>query len=93
VVALSRPAVRRKVRFGRSAWWFSAGGVLAALAVLSQFHALDRGEVSVVSPIVAAQPVAVIVLSAVLLRELDPLTGRRILGALVAVAGTILVSL
>jgi drug/metabolite transporter (DMT)-like permease len=92
-LALSVPAVRSRVRFGRGWWWFSAGGVLASLAVLSQFHALDRGAVSVVSPIVAAQPVAVILFSALLLRHLDPLTPRRVSGALVAVAGTILVSL
>lgn len=92
-LALSLPVVRRRVRFGRGWWWFCAGGVLAALAVLTQFHALDRGSVSVVSPIVAAQPVAVIILSALLLRDLDPLTARRIVGALIAVAGTILVSL
>jgi drug/metabolite transporter (DMT)-like permease len=92
-ILLTTPAMRRKVRFGRGAWWFCAGGALAALAALSQFHALDRGEVSVVSPIVAAQPVAVIGLSAVMLKDLDPLTLRRTVGALVAVVGTLLVSL
>ena len=93
LLLLATPGVRKRVRFGRGAWWFCAGGVLAALAVLSQFHALDRGRVSVVSPIVAAQPVAVIVLSALLLKDLDPLSVRRTIGALVAVGGTILVSL
>jgi drug/metabolite transporter (DMT)-like permease len=92
-VVLVAPPVRRKVRFGRGSLWFCAGGVLASLAVLSQFHALDRGSVSVVSPIVAAQPVAVIVLSALFLKDLDPLTLRRTAGALVAVIGTILVSI
>lgn len=86
------PSMRRRVSVGPSAPWFVASGVLASTAVLVQFHALELADVSLVSPIVAAQPLVVFALSAALLRGFERITLPVIAGGLAAVAGVILVS-
>lgn len=86
------PQVRARLRAGPQARWFALSGVLTSLAVLSQFHALNRGEVSVVSPIVAAQPLAVFALSALFLKGLERVTSATFVGSIAIVAGTIMVS-
>lgn len=40
------PQVRSRLRAGPQARWFALSGVLTSFAVLSQFHALSRGEVT-----------------------------------------------
>lgn len=91
--AATVPAIRHRVSFGRGTAWFAGGGFLAALAVLTQFHALNAGDVSVVSPIVASQPLFVLVLSMIMLRGVEKLTPRIAAGALTILAGTVLISL
>jgi drug/metabolite transporter (DMT)-like permease len=86
------PSIRRRVAIGNGAGWFVAGGVLASTAIVVQFHALEVADVSLVSPIVAAQPLIVFVLSAVLLRGVERLTVPVVLGGLTAIVGVILVS-
>lgn len=90
-VALA-PSIRRRVSIGHGASWFVAGGALASTAILVQFHALEVADVSLVSPIVAAQPLIVFVLSAVLLRGIERLTVPVVLGGFTAILGVILVS-
>lgn len=93
IAASASGPVRRRIIFGRGVAWFALGGTLAGAAVLAQFHALDRGDVSVVSPIVASQPLIVMLLSSLLLRGVDRITTRVVLAGAIIVAGTILVSL
>lgn len=93
VVALSVPRIRNMVTFEPGWQWFLLTGVLAGFGVLSVFRALDAGEVSVVGPIIMAQPLAVVVLSGIFLRDLEKLTWRIVSGAALTVLGVILVSL
>lgn len=86
------PRVRSRLRAGPQARWFALSGVLTSFAMLSHFHALDTGDVSVVSPIVAAQPLVVFVLSALFLKGLERLTPATVAGGIAIVAGTIMVS-
>jgi drug/metabolite transporter (DMT)-like permease len=86
------PSVRGRIRVGDGAAWFVAGGILTSTAILVQFHAFRRGDVSLVSPIVAAQPLFILVLSAFLLRGLERVTPPVVLGALATVAGVLLVA-
>lgn len=85
-------SVRRRLRIGPSVGWFLLSGVLTGFAVLTLFHALHVGEVSVVAPIVATQPLAVFVLSTLLLRDLERLNRTTVLAGVIVVAGTVLVS-
>ena len=86
------PALRARLIWGRTAGWFAASGFMASLALLAQFHALRRGDVSVVSPIVAAQPLAVLLLSVLFLGGIERVTARVVTGAGVVVLGTGLLS-
>lgn len=92
--AVAIPQVRSRLKVGRQARWFALSGVLTSGALLSQFHALGKGDVSIVSPIVAAQPLAVFALSAVFLKGLEGLerlTATTIAGGVAIVAGTMMV--
>jgi drug/metabolite transporter (DMT)-like permease len=72
------------------AGWFVLAGVCNGSAVLAMYAALARGRVSVVSPIVAAHPVATLALGALLLR--GEVTGVRLVaGVALTVAGIVLV--
>lgn len=93
IAALLVPPIRSRVRFGDGAPWFALGGLLAGAAVLAQFHALRTGDVSVVSPIVAAQPIFVLLLSAAFLKDVETITRRTVTGVVLGVMGTALVSL
>ena len=87
------PSLRASLRFGTGVRWFAASGVLAGLAVVCTIQALSTGDVAVVSPIVAAQPLPVLVLSAVLLRRLERLDLLVVAGGLAIMAGAVLISL
>lgn len=93
LAALTVPRIRKAVTFEPGWQWFLLTGFLAGIGVLSVFRALDAGEVSVVGPIIMAQPLVVVTLSAVFLRDLEKLTRRIVAGAALTVLGVILVSL
>ena len=92
VVAAIRP-MRASVRFGRAAWWLVVSGALIGFAILGVYQALSRGEVSLVTPINATQPLIVLLLSAFLLRDLERIRQITVVSAMAIVAGAILVSL
>jgi drug/metabolite transporter (DMT)-like permease len=62
---------------------------LSALAVTCTIQALRTGDVAVVSPIIAAQPLPALVLSALFLRSLERLDFIVVLGALAIVLGVL----
>ncbi len=88
---LSKP-LRSGLKVGASVGWLLASGAFVGIAMLTLFHALQDGEVSVVAPIVAAQPLIVFALSVLLLGDLERLTRTTVLTGIVIVLGTILVS-
>jgi DME family drug/metabolite transporter len=73
-----------------AAWLFSAGLINTA-AMLSVFYALSHGKVVIVEPLVSSNPVLTLLFTAIFLRDLEALNLRVIIGALLTVAGTILV--
>ena len=66
-------------------------GVLEALGSLSLWMALAAGNVSVVTPLANAQPMFTVVLSAILLRDLEQVTWRVVVGTLAMIAGALIV--
>lgn len=66
--------------------WFAVTGLLNGAAVLALYSALNRGPVSLVSPIAATYPLFTLALSALLLRD-ERLTGTRMMGVVLTVAG------
>jgi drug/metabolite transporter (DMT)-like permease len=87
------PSVRSSVRAGRRAWWLVLAGVLIGGAILSVYNALRLGEVTLVTPINSTQPLLVVLLSALLLRDLERIRFSTLVSAVAIVAGAILVSL
>lgn len=75
----------------RSASWLTAAGLFNTAAMLSVFYALSHGKVVVVEPLVSANPVLTLLLTAIFLRDVEALSLRVIIGALLTVTGTILV--
>lgn len=83
---------RRALRLSRANLkWFCGAGIAQTSAMLSVFYALSFGEVVVVEPLSASNPVLSLILSALFLKDLEKITARVVLGALCTVAGTILV--
>jgi len=76
-----------------SAIWLFAAGFFNTGALLSVFYALSLGKVVIVDPLVSSNPVMTLLLTSFFLRDLEALSVRVVIGALVTVTGTILVVL
>jgi drug/metabolite transporter, DME family len=77
----------------RSAAWLFSAGLFNTAAMLSVFYALSHGKVVIVEPLVSSNPVLTLLLTAIFLRDIEALSSRVIIGALLTVTGTILVVL
>lgn len=71
--------------------YFAGSGTITAVALLSLFAALEIGRVVVVDPLAATAPLFTAVFAAVLLRDLERVTGRLIGGAVLVVVGVVLI--
>jgi drug/metabolite transporter (DMT)-like permease len=89
VVALG-PRVGSRPR-ARAAAPFLGVGVLFGLSYVSLFEAYYRGRVTVVSPLIATESLWGVVLSLLLLRHTELVGRRLVLGALLVVAGGVLI--
>jgi uncharacterized membrane protein len=75
----------------RSAAWLFSAGFFNTAAMLSVFYALSHGKVVIVEPLISSNPVLTLLLTSIFLRDVEALSLRVIIGALLTVAGTILV--
>ena len=75
----------------RGILWFMAVGFCNGLGVLAMYAALNRGQVSVVSPLVATYPLFTLALSALFLRE-EKFGARVLLGVALTVAGVVVLA-
>jgi drug/metabolite transporter (DMT)-like permease len=75
----------------KSAKWLFSAGVFNTAAMLSVFYALSHGRVVIVDPLVSSNPVLTLLLTSIFLRDVEALSRRVIFGALLTVAGTVLV--
>lgn len=79
--------------FRRGVLLFGTAGIFSAIGVVLMFQALSRGEVVVVSPVLATNPLFTLVLAAVFLRGVERITPRIVVGALLVVLGVAVLSL
>jgi uncharacterized membrane protein len=77
----------------QSSRWLLAGALFNSAAILSFFSALNLGQIVRVEPLVACNPLLTLLFAAIFFRQLEKFTGRVVIGALVTVAGTVLVVL
>jgi drug/metabolite transporter (DMT)-like permease len=75
----------------RGILWFMLVGICNGLGMLAMYAALNRGQVSVVSPLVATYPVFTLALSAIFLRE-EKFGPRVLLGIALTVAGVLVLA-
>ena len=80
---------------GNPRFAFSAGfsGLAAAMAVISLYFALQRADVSVVSPIVSTNPIFTLILAQLFISRMEDLNKWLFLGVGITVVGVIAVSL
>jgi uncharacterized membrane protein len=77
----------RVTRIDAAAGWFLVGGVVQAIAQLALALGLSGGEVSLVYTITASAPLFTLTFTAVLLRGVEEINLRLILGSMAVVAG------
>ena len=92
VLGTALTPLRKQLRFGPGASWFVLSGGCTGVALITLFLALDGGDISVVGPIVAGQPLAVILFSVLFLREVEKLTRTVVIGSGLAVLGLAIVA-
>ena len=84
---------RQALKLNRqSGGWLFTAALVNTGAILSVFSALNIGNVVKVEPLIACNPLLTIVWAGIFLKEIERLSARTVVGALVTVAGTILVA-
>lgn len=74
--------------------WFVGAGVVVAIALWCLFFALERERVAIVEAIVSTAPLFTLLLSVVLLRDVERVTGRLLAGtALIVIGATLIVAI
>lgn len=92
--AASARSIRKDIRAPRRALlWITLAGILASTGAFLSFFSLDLAPVVLVSPIFTVNPLVTLVLAAVFLRQVERITLRVFIGAILVVAGVILVIL
>ena len=92
-VFLSARSLRdRPARFWRGARYFMLAGLFSAAGVMLMVTALRRGEVVVLSPILATNPLFTLVFASVMLRDVERITRRVVFGGLLVVCGVVALS-
>ena len=94
LAVISAPDVRRDVGTRKRAWvWAALGGLAAGSGITLMFLAISNAPVVVVAPILAMNPLTAILFSQIFLRGMERITWRVLVGALLVVAGVIIITL
>ena len=91
--AITAPDMARGGRAPRISYaWAALAGLASSAGIILMFMALDRAPVVVVSPILAANPLIAIVLGQLLIRKMERITWRLVLGATIVLAGVAIIA-
>lgn len=72
--------------------YFALNGVTASVGLFAVFAALRAGPVSVVDPVTATAPLVTTAVAALVLRDVERITSRLVLGVVLVVAGVALLT-
>jgi drug/metabolite transporter (DMT)-like permease len=89
----ARSLRQRGKEFRRGMWLFAAGGIFSAGGVALMFLSLSKGEVVVVSPVLATNPLFTLIMASLLLRGMERISVRIVLGAILVVGGVAVLSI
>jgi drug/metabolite transporter (DMT)-like permease len=94
IIFLASPRTKDRLVWHRqSIGYFIAGGSLESLGLLLVLYALSFGPVVMVTPLTATLPLWVVIGSKLFLRDVEKITTRTVIGAILVVAGTVAISL
>lgn len=89
---ISRPRLSADLKAPRRSLVFALlAGLTAAIGVYANYLALSLAPVVVVAPIITINPLVTLILAAIFLRQLERITLRLVLGALLVIGGVVLV--
>jgi drug/metabolite transporter (DMT)-like permease len=88
VRSLRRPYKNLK----RGVWLFALTGVFSAVGFACVTLALEKGTVVTVAPITSTNPLFTLVLAAIFLRDVEHVTPQILLGAVLVVAGVVVLT-
>ena len=78
----------------KRAWvFFGLSGIMSILGQLSMFYALSLGTVLIVSPLSTISPLFVILMAALFMRKMEKVTPKIVMGAVLIVTATALLSI
>jgi uncharacterized membrane protein len=81
------------MRAPRAAYgYFVACGLLSALSLFALFAALERGRVVIVDPLSSPTSLFAILFTALFLREVENITKRLVVGAILIITGVVLIT-
>jgi transporter family protein len=86
-LAVEDRAQIRITRFDASFWLFLAAAIIAAIGVVALIFAVSSGDLSLVYPLSSSAPLFAVVFTALLLRGVESLSWRVVLGSALIVAG------
>jgi uncharacterized membrane protein len=72
--------------------FFLAGGLSLALGWLCIFYALSHGAVVLVAPLAGLYPIIVLILSVFLLKDVEKVTRKTVIGCCIVMAGVLLIT-
>jgi len=75
------------------AWWFVGSGLLTGASFLFMYLALSLERVTIVAPLFNSYAVFVLLLTPLMARQIERITVRKVLGAVLVVTGIFLVAL
>lgn len=87
-----RAVARAGERSARGTLFFALAGLFSACGIMLMFQALQRGEVVILSPVLATNPLFTLVFASLLLRGVERITPRIVAGALLVVAGVVVLT-
>lgn len=82
----------RPANLRRGTLYFVGAGVFSSMGVLLMFTALSKGDVVILSPVLATNPLFTLVFAALFLRGVEQITRRAVIGTALVVAGVIVLS-
>jgi drug/metabolite transporter (DMT)-like permease len=93
ILYLALPSTHEKLVWNRdSLGYFIAGGAFESLGLLLVLYALTFGPVVMITPLTATLPFWVVIGGKLFLRDVEKITPRIVIGALLVVCGTIAIT-
>lgn len=84
-------AYRPMLRWGKAWYFYGACGLINTLTFFLSFHAIMRGDISIVTPILSTAPFFALLMSHLFLHDVERVTGLVVLGTAFTMAGGALI--